>query len=581
MSLTQLKEIPTTKTILLVGPPGAGKSTFCHQTVLHNLAMDKPVIFVTTEYGTHEAEGFLKERGLTTTSSFLKFVDGYNQTVGLPVTDRRDTLNASCGNLTSIGIAIAKHQRMIGKKGVLLVFDSLTSPYLLCGSDVVRFLRLNLSRFAGDGNSVLACFDEGSGKEEDLVGMMSISNGVVKMSKEGDRRVFSVIRHPILKPKRIDVSLTPSPPEQILPINIDYVKQNVRLTFGASGIVLRKEIGDFVNIAWRDLFLWSGMLWDPKRFPTIMYEWIKIQYNARNWGIDLLSFLPWQKRFALKLFMPKSFSKVKDMKKFATRFLKNQEVNFRVGKAEYLEKISKTDEHYYRVYENYECWGFGNVGAPLALVRLAMNGVSLSATEREEGKDWNVVETKCIGLGHPYCEYKMVPGEIDDLKASLEKDGSVIEDINDRLLNYILDFLLHGKPLMERPTLGSLIHIHELQRITRAPLALEKLKLIFRMGGAKAGKMLGERLLNSGLKEQEAVEDIIRLIDHCKVGKVALDETLRISGNCERFGHETKEPSCYFTTGFLNGFFYVVKNQHVRETKCIAVGDPYCEWEFV
>ena len=226
----------------------------------------------------------------------------------------------------------------------------------------------------------------------------------------------------IMKPRRIDLPLTPSPPKQIRLKNIEYVKQNVRLTFGAPEIVLRKEIGDFVNIAWRDLILWSGMLWDPKRFPKIMYDWIKVQYDARNWGKDLLSFLPWQKRLTLKLFMPKSFSKVKDMKKFAASFLKNQEVTFRVGKSEYLEKISKTDEHYYRVYENYECWGFGNVGSPLALVRLAMNAVSLSTTERE-GKNWNIIETKCIGLGHPYCEHKMVPGEIDDLQVSLEKDG--------------------------------------------------------------------------------------------------------------------------------------------------------------
>ena len=116
---------------------------------------------------TQEAEALLKEKGLTTTSTnLLKFVDGYNQTVGLPVSDRSDTLNANCGNLTSIGIAIAKHLRKIGRKGVLLVFDSLTSPYLLCGSDVVRFLRLNLSKFAGDGNSVLVCFDKGSCKED-------------------------------------------------------------------------------------------------------------------------------------------------------------------------------------------------------------------------------------------------------------------------------------------------------------------------------------------------------------------------------------------------------------------------------
>jgi predicted hydrocarbon binding protein len=50
--------------------------------------------------------------------------------------------------------------------------------------------------------------------------------------------------------------------------------------------------------------------------------------------------------------------------------------------------------------------------------------------------------------------------------------------------------------------------------------------------------------------------------------------------NCERFGIKTEQPSCYFTTGFLNGFFATVKNQHVKEIKCIAMGDPYCEWEF-
>jgi predicted hydrocarbon binding protein len=44
---------------------------------------------------------------------------------------------------------------------------------------------------------------------------------------------------------------------------------------------------------------------------------------------------------------------------------------------------------------------------------------------------------------------------------------------------------------------------------------------------------------------------------------------------------KTGELSCFFTTGFLNGFFSAVKNQHVREIKCIAMGDPYCEWEIL
>ena len=38
--------------------------------------------------------------------------------------------------------------------------------------------------------------------------------------------------------------------------------------------------------------------------------------------------------------------------------------------------------------------------------------------------------------------------------------------------------------------------------------------------------------------------------------------------------------SCFFTKGFINGFFSPVKSQHAKETKCIAISNPYYEWEF-
>jgi KaiC/GvpD/RAD55 family RecA-like ATPase len=49
LSLAEIQEVPRNSLILLAGPPGAGKSTFCHQVVLNTLATDRPVIFVTTE----------------------------------------------------------------------------------------------------------------------------------------------------------------------------------------------------------------------------------------------------------------------------------------------------------------------------------------------------------------------------------------------------------------------------------------------------------------------------------------------------------------------------------------------------
>jgi len=412
------------------------------------------------------------------------------------------------------------------------------------------------------------------------VGMMSISNGVVKMSIKEEQKIFEVIKHPRIKPRKIKIPLIASPTKATSKYDLEYFKHNVRLYAGLPRTVLRKETGDYVNIAWRNLMFWSGMLWDPKRFPTIMYDWIKYSYNLKNSNIDFLSFFPWQKRLVYKLFMPKSLNSVKDMKRWIEGYSENFESDFKISKMEYLEDISKTSEHHYRIHENYECWGFENVGAPLALVRPAMTIASLNGFDKD-GRDWNIVETKCLGLGDSCCEYKLVPGEIEELNVSLEKDSCVIEKINDRIIGQILGFLCNGKPLMERPNLGGLIHIHDVQRITSAPESIENLQLIFRMGGAKAGKMLGERLIESGVKEQEVINHIVKLIEHCKVGIVSVKETVRIKENCEKFGIKTKNPSCHFTTGFLNGFFYAVKNQHLIETKCLAAGDPYCEWEFV
>jgi predicted hydrocarbon binding protein len=91
--------------------------------------------------------------------------------------------------------------------------------------------------------------------------------------------------------------------------------------------------------------------------------------------------------------------------------------------------------------------------------------------------------------------------------------------------------------------------------------------------------------MEAGLSEDEALKRVLRFLEHCKVGKVTLGETIRMRENCESlrttiFVHE-KQPSCYFTTGFLNGLFSAVKDQHVREIKCVAAGDPYCEWEII
>jgi len=326
------------------------------------------------------------------------------------------------------------------------------------------------------------------------------------------------------------------------------------------------------------------MLWDPKRFPMLKYELDKLDGTMVR---EMIQFYPWHERLQFKL-MPKDLNKVNIMKKMFNIQAPWGEAE-RSGIMEYLDDASKTDEHYFRVHENYACWGFDNVGSTISsFYAAACTAGSLKGFEEMKGleRDWNTVETKCIGLGDPYCEFKLVPGEIDELSHTLEKDSVFVDRMQERLLNRLMSFLLHGEPLVERPRLGSDIHLHAIFHATGfSQLTNERYQTALRMGGARAGKEVGERLMEAGIREDEAVKRIIHLLEYCKVGEVTAGDTIRIKDNCESIAvnfltTSFNEPSCYFTTGFLNGLFSAVKNQHVKETKCIAMGDHYCEWEF-
>jgi predicted hydrocarbon binding protein len=425
------------------------------------------------------------------------------------------------------------------------------------------------------------------------VTMMSLSSGVIKMEIEKDKRLLNVVKHPEVRPTRIEV---PIEPERVgleaRIFDLSVLREFLQAMVLGGEAAVRSEVGDYVNLFWPNFAHWSGMLWDPKRFPMMTYEFNKEDPSSmfklsKEDEVVKRAFPPGRMRLLIKLFLPKNFSKVKDMKKMwnsSERMLEKE----RTGIMEYLEDASKTDEHYFRVYESSDCWGFENVGAAVASYLPPTVAGACKGVEYWKGldRDWNVIETKCIGLGDPYCEFKLVPGEVGELRDSLEKDISVIERIHDLLMQRLMGFLLHGKPLVERSRLGSDVYIHPVFHAMAFPaLAGERYQMALRMGGAKSGKEVGEHLMESGISEDEAVKRILSLLEHCKVGKVAVDETIRIRENCESiytklFRKKIKEHSCFFTTGFFNGFFSAVKNQHVKETKCIAMGDPYCEWEF-
>jgi predicted hydrocarbon binding protein len=474
---------------------------------------------------------------------------------------------------------------------ILLIFDSLTSPYLMNQDEILRFIRTVLLRLSAEGNAVLACMDEGCGREKDLVAMMSTADGILKMEMGDKSKIISVVKHPELEPVKIKV---PIEPEKILETRTfapwfgDFIRARIR---GEEAFV-RGEVGDFVNLFWPNFARWSGILWDPKNFPVMMYELNKNDFCsifklAKEDDVVKKAFMSWRERIMIRLLLPNKFQTVKDIKKVfgnQASVLRSD----RCGILEYLEDKSGIDEHFFRVREGFDCWGFENVGGVMSCYAPSLTAGFFKALEYYKGveRDWNAIETKCIGLGDPHCEFKLVPGELPELRGSLEKNSEVLDRMHDRLMDRLMGHLLEGTPIVNRPALGPDVYLGVVWQIMGiAHAAAEKYRIALRMGGARSGKEVGERLMRAGLSEERALDSIVKLLEHCKVGRVSVGETIRMTGSCESlwtkgYRMEWDEPLCLFTTGFLNGFYSAVYNQHVREVRCAGLGDPYCEWEF-
>ena len=359
----------------------------------------------------------------------------------------------------------------------------------------------------------------------------------------------------------------------------------------------RAEVGDFLNPFWPNLAHWSGMLWNPRGFPRLIYD---LNWEDGSSIQESTPYMPLRFRLmintvlflqSLGIGVPKRFESVNHIKQLTARGIPyiGGALQEHSGMIEYLEDRSTSDEHVFRILENSDCWGFDGIGTTLAShLPPAMAGM-LSGFERI-GKDWHAIETKCIGLGDPYCEVKIVRGDTEDYKEAFEKDSDTVERIHKHLMDRLMSFLLRQEPLLpDRPQLGDEVHMHVAFHAMGFPhLGGDRYRMAIRMGGAKSGHEVGKRLIEAGIEKGEALQRVLGFMNHCKVGKVLLNprgDRLSIRENVESIRTHLfmayDEPSCDFTTGFLSGVFSCLKDRRVREIKCVAAGDPLCQWEII
>lgn len=153
---------------LLVGLPGAGKTSLCKYFITHKLSKRKASIYLSTDESSNSVEYSLKKFGYNPKRHDLRIIDCYSWRVSMNSNSGIQT--AMPANLTEVSIMMAKAQRDL--KDFNLVLDSASTLILHAGIPATISFLQTLSA---------------SVKEADGLGLVTLESGM------HDKNVFHTL----------------------------------------------------------------------------------------------------------------------------------------------------------------------------------------------------------------------------------------------------------------------------------------------------------------------------------------------------------------------------------------------------
>jgi predicted hydrocarbon binding protein len=580
LNLADVLEVQPWILEVIVGAPGVGKSEFLARLVAYQLFdLKKSTVVISTKTPTEQVKRRLQKGQRIDTRRFedapLRFIDAYSGTVGLH-NERETELQASCSDPTSISIALGKAMHDLDSDS-LVVVESLTPIYLLNEKIFVKFLQNTLLRHAAEGRRIVTVIDEGIGKPEDLNALLALIPAVFRISLDGRSQVLEVVKHPSLDRGRLTIGSIEGQARVLqcrseLTRDTEILGAHWESHAGRSPGFVRPKLGDFVGVPWIQLVYLGGLTWDSRRFPALVYDAARDLYNhcltlGKKESHDSGNASIHDDDFARQLFLASNGPDARERQNWA--------------RAEFRSKSAEAGHFTVRLHEAATCWNMRDLGARICFYDCGVFAGAAQAFD-SDGCEWHACEEKCMGAGDAYCEMTVRPEPTTELDAYLNSCvGSRCEGALDRLVEAITQVAIGHADPPTRPTLGPDARLAAFQESTSVPaISDEQFMLAIRLAGANVGKKLGESFLKAEIREADSRKYLASVFAKLKIGKFFVTDTLKVYENCESYGIRANQPTCFFTTGFLNAFFTGIEGRKLRELGCVGAGAQYCEWEF-
>jgi len=186
---------PTNSSILLIGPPGCGKSTLCQQFVWEGLREKQPAMFITLDVSPEEIRETMKNFSwkVDNMKEKLKFIDAYSWRIG---ESKEEYSISNLGNVNELNIAISEVIKNLNSSKIKrAVLDSISTLLLYADTNLVlKLIPIIIAKGKANGYTQLLILEEGVHDEKTVSMLNYQTDGMIEFKMEEDNRFMRISR---------------------------------------------------------------------------------------------------------------------------------------------------------------------------------------------------------------------------------------------------------------------------------------------------------------------------------------------------------------------------------------------------
>ena len=189
--------IPPRSSILLIGPPGCGKTTFCQQFIYSGLKKTEPAFYITLDSSPDDVRKSMQEFRWDLTPYMkqkkMYFLDAYSWKIGGG--KENETIKVISGGLdiNNINMTLADILDKINAADKRGIFDSLSTLLLYTPPELVmRFIPVLIAKAKKSNSTQILILEEGVHDEKVVNTLSYMVDGVINMKMDGDTRLLQV-----------------------------------------------------------------------------------------------------------------------------------------------------------------------------------------------------------------------------------------------------------------------------------------------------------------------------------------------------------------------------------------------------